>query len=431
MGATPPAREEFFELDCLRGLAISLVFAVHAEGIVSGAHGVPREPSLWRSFIYGGHTGPTLFFVLSAFLLSRPFLAEFRGGRRVDVRNYFIRRALRIMPLYATAVLVAILVTATSVEDVLQGLRYLVFLNAVPYTVAPISPFSLAWWTVATEVEFYLMLPLLALAARSRRGYRVARRVFVWCVVLYAFLAFDWLPLEDPTRFALAHSVIGRGPAFLAGILAAAFYDRWGSALRALCVRHHRRARLVGDLLLVGALWALGALLQWIVSSGSYVVMETAWPTWRIAEGFLWAVVLLLLVAVPMHVKPLLANRMWALLGVISYSIYLVHAPLLIYGKGLINGWFPDVMHGWTAASAAAMLALAALSLALASLTYRLIERPALRRKTAVALWMRTPAVAGSTVGSLPPVHPAAAAGDLAWLVSARQHHRPSPADEL
>ena len=114
-------REEFYEFDCLRGIAMCLVFAIHAEGIVRWAYTVPPDTSFWWSFIYGGHTAPTLFFVLSAFLLSRPFLAELRGGRRVNIENYFARRALRIMPLYVVAVLVAIVCTSATTTQALHA----------------------------------------------------------------------------------------------------------------------------------------------------------------------------------------------------------------------------------------------------------------------------------------------------------------------
>ena len=92
--AAEPARERSFhvpagirdarsyspELESLRGVACLLVFLFHASGTVdSGAQGVGPL----RAFVYAGHTGVTLFFVLSAFLLSRPFLAQARGGPRV------------------------------------------------------------------------------------------------------------------------------------------------------------------------------------------------------------------------------------------------------------------------------------------------------------------------------------------------------------
>lgn len=73
-----PRRENLRELDCLRGIAILLVFFHHADGMLTpklGAGGI--EMSALRSFVGGGHSGVSLFFVLSAFCLSLPL---FRPG---------------------------------------------------------------------------------------------------------------------------------------------------------------------------------------------------------------------------------------------------------------------------------------------------------------------------------------------------------------
>jgi len=202
------------------------------------------------------------------------------------------------------------------------------------------------------------------------------------------------------------------------------FYDRYGTALRNLGARHGWRARLVGDVLLVTTVLALGRLLQWNVTAGSYVQFETAWPVWRIPESMLWGMVLLLLVVVPMHVKPLVANRVSARLGVMSYSIYLVHTPLVLYWRDLINAWFPGVLRGWTPASATAVLALAAIVLTLASITYRLIERPAMQRKARVPLWASAFGVPAS-IAAVMPTLPAPT------MAEARLHHAPRRPDTL
>jgi peptidoglycan/LPS O-acetylase OafA/YrhL len=422
------SREDFLELDCLRGIAMCLVFGIHAEGIVNWMYRVPPDASLWRSFIYGGHTAPTLFFVLSAFLLSRPFLAELRGGRPVNVSNYFARRALRILPMYAAVVVVATLVTSRSAGDALQRLPYLVFGQAIPALLPPMDPFSGPWWTVATEVEFYLLLPLLALAARSRRGRVVAASFLLAYLGVYTALAFGWLRFSDWTQYGLAHSALGRGPSFLVGILAAVVYDRHGAKVRALGARHGWRARLAGDVLIVGTVLAIGALLQWNVTAGNYVDLERNWPVWRIAESFLWAAVMLLLITVPMHVKPLFANRAFAYVGVTSYSIYLLHTPVLLYGREVIRTWLPGTLAGWTPASATAIFVLACIVLALASITYRWIERPAMLRKLRLPLW--TPTLGAPTpapvVAAFSPVLPGNAA-----LAEARLHHAPPRTEQL
>src|SRR5262245_14576125 len=109
VGADHP---ELIEIDCLRGLAITLVLATHTLGTVYWLAPAPTEVPFWQVFGYAGRTGVTLFFVLSAFLLSRPFLARVHDGRPLGVRRYAIRRVLRIMPLYAASVVVAVVVTS-------------------------------------------------------------------------------------------------------------------------------------------------------------------------------------------------------------------------------------------------------------------------------------------------------------------------------
>jgi peptidoglycan/LPS O-acetylase OafA/YrhL len=88
------------ELESVRGIAILLVFAFHVDGFVRFPFSVAPSVPLSLAFVHAGFTGVDLFFVLSAFLLSLPFLAEGAGGRRVVVREYALRRALRILPLY-------------------------------------------------------------------------------------------------------------------------------------------------------------------------------------------------------------------------------------------------------------------------------------------------------------------------------------------
>jgi hypothetical protein len=128
-----------------------------------------------RAFVLAGHTGVSLFFVLSGFLLAGPFLAEAAGGARVARRAYAARRVLRVMPAYVAAVTVASIDCAIRPLEVLRGVPYLFFLESIPGMTTPLIPYSDVWWTLATEAQFYLTLPLLAWAWRAvRRRTRVA-----------------------------------------------------------------------------------------------------------------------------------------------------------------------------------------------------------------------------------------------------------------
>src|SRR5262249_28336594 len=155
-------------LESLRGIAILLVFTFHVHGFVlypsSTASNVVSVP---MAFVRAGHAGVDLFFVLSAFLLSRPFLADGLGGGGVRWVAYFGRRALRILPLYWTAVLVGTVLSASRPADLLRSVPHLLFLSWIPPLAAPLRRYSAVWWSLETEMQFYLLLPLLVVFLRT------------------------------------------------------------------------------------------------------------------------------------------------------------------------------------------------------------------------------------------------------------------------
>ena len=386
------ARPRFFEVECLRGLAISLVVAHHVHGLIywSQPQAIVALPWPIAASIVAGYTGVNLFFVLSGFLLSRPFLAEGQGGRVVSRGAYALRRALRVLPLYVVAVLVASIDVARRPLDVLDGAPYLLFLNAFSGVARRLEPHSDPWWSLATEAQFYLLLPFLPLVLRTPRGRRLGQVLLAAYVAVYAALSLHWLrPATLGGVLALAQSVVGRGPLFLAGIAAAMLYDRWVDGVARWAARHATGARLLGDIVLVAALAAVLTLLGW-AARVDYLTREAVWPLWHVPEAVLWAIVLLTLLLLPGSLKPLLANRAWAFIGLISYSLYLVHVPVIYYGRRfVIRNWrwiFPSYEGIWfwtrEAFVAASLIVLAAV--ALATITYLTIERPMLRLKSRV-----------------------------------------------
>jgi hypothetical protein len=184
------------EIESLRGIAIALVFLFHAD--VWSTFPFRSRTGSWPSpglgYVWSGHTGVTLFFILSGFLLSLPFLEEASGGRRVSWRQFYVRRALRILPLYYAAVVAGTVITARSLADLRRGVPYVAFLESKPGLTTPMPPFSGVWWSLATEVQFYALLPLVALAfGRSRRT-----TLCLLAVYGAAVLAISLRPVMDP-----------------------------------------------------------------------------------------------------------------------------------------------------------------------------------------------------------------------------------------
>jgi peptidoglycan/LPS O-acetylase OafA/YrhL len=113
--------------------------------------------------------GVTLFFVLSGFLLSRPwFLAAAAGRHAPSTRHYLWKRALRILPLYWVVVVVAMLVDPQNEDATWQDWVSQLTLTQL-YRPELLSSSLTQMWSLCTEVAFYLVLPLICLALTGWR----------------------------------------------------------------------------------------------------------------------------------------------------------------------------------------------------------------------------------------------------------------------
>jgi peptidoglycan/LPS O-acetylase OafA/YrhL len=149
-----------------------------------------------------GWTGVILFFALSGFLITGS-LWDSRGERRV-LRNFYLRRVLRIFPLYYAVVLIALLASVargTRLAELTPVLLYAGFLQNLPGCVTsallPISPLPLFHlWSLAVEEQFYILWPALVLLSRVRTR---ALNLSLWIVALSeVFRILTHLPVVPP-----------------------------------------------------------------------------------------------------------------------------------------------------------------------------------------------------------------------------------------
>ncbi len=369
------------ELESLRGWAILLVMLFHVDGFMLGPvrhNAMLTTASPLMAYVRAGNTGVNLFFALSGFLLSLPIFAAARSGRSFSLRRYAARRALRILPLYYTAVIVTGTLFVLYGSSLLGVLPYFFFLNALPGVGLQMMPYSLTWWSLATEVEFYFLLPLLVLGLRWRWG--GAALLVGFAAVYGAFVAGVYPSGGMRMVQTVGVSVIGRGPLFVAGIVAAWLFDRYGERLRAYLTQATWAKYGGADLALLVVLLLLGLLLRWGLTTGPLLVQQPPYHVWHVLEGILWSTVTLLLLLAPLRLKLLFANPVLEYLGLLSYSLYLLHVPILLRGLGYLREM--DVVEtGWSLSAVAIAFGLGLVCVAISALTYRFIERPFLVRK--------------------------------------------------
>lgn len=167
--STANEQKVFFpNLDGLRYVAFFAVFVQHALGLGLEPH-FPKSyvmNKLTNFLIWSGGSGVSLFFVLSGFLITYLLLKEYEKNGRIDVGAFYVRRTLRIWPLYFALVLFGLFVYAP-LEGFYQQLnsekwKYLFFAGnfACLQPGGNIHPISITW-SVAVEEQFYLVWPLL------------------------------------------------------------------------------------------------------------------------------------------------------------------------------------------------------------------------------------------------------------------------------
>ncbi len=364
------------ELESVRGIAICLVLIYHALPFAFSPK--PQQGLLTvfpLRFFYEGHSGVSLFLVLSAFLLSLPYWRHLTGGKHPEINKYYYRRALRILPLYYSVVLVAALVT----QDYSGSLRASVFLASG----MDVFPFSTVWWSLQAEVQFYFVLPLIGLMILNKRMHSLLWVLLCMYQATYFYFAFNSWPGVGGlvTQIKYSHSLFGRGVVFLPGLFAAGIYVLHGNRLK-VWLRDLKFMRYGGaDLLMLGPIIALDQILSYNVSGIGYFSAEINNHYYHVLEGIIWSVFLLCILLAPLRLKRLLCNRFFSGMGIISYSIYLIHYPILFFGFDAFKARYAQLLDTSETIRLFFTLLLIAVIIISSMFSYTVIEKPFLRRK--------------------------------------------------
>ena len=357
-------------LDGLRGVAVLLVYIFHYGGGL-------RSSTVWvRSFGYvtqAGWVGVELFFALSGFLITG-ILWDNRDQAQ-ELRNFFARRGLRILPVYYGAIglaLLASLAKGVTIARCRPDLVYVFFLQNLP----PLVPTALRYppplalnhlWSLAVEEQFYLLWPFLLLAASTRRR---ALQICLWTFGLSAafrLALFSLHPFADPAIVArwAPFLVTRAGGLGLGGALALSRRQLTSDRLHVMS-----QAGLIGGVVVFAGVGVLCRNLL-LVNRTQFVL---ALPAVEIAS-----VCLVALALQPGPWRKALCLRPLAALGRISYGFYVLHILL----EPVFDAVGRGVVHTSTGSTYQLVRLLAALpiSAAAAWLSFHFLELPLLRLK--------------------------------------------------
>jgi len=367
---SPPPRFEkvsFYrpELDSLRFVAFLGVLIFHAMPLSLDFYTGSGVPSLVGAAICGAVTsgafGVDLFFALSAFLITTLLLRERETNGRVDVRSFYIRRILRIWPLYFAFILFAVALQLV-VKSQHLGLPYVAgffllagnwiyVLYGLPHSIA------IPLWSISIEEQFYLTWPLIVRGVSRRRmaGFAVA-------VLVIATVARLALVLGRYPQAAIEYNTLARLDPIALGILLALGADRLPQFTDL-----QRLALAIGSVVtsvLVGTCCGLQPLDNSTVSPVGTIVRR---PLIALASTALLLAILGLR-------ANWIRNKSVLYLGKISYGLYVLHYLGLKIAFAVVQ---PVGPLGFVVRLAVGL----GITIMLAALSYKYLESPFLRLK--------------------------------------------------
>jgi peptidoglycan/LPS O-acetylase OafA/YrhL len=317
----------FKNLTGLRFIAAAMVIADHIEQ----ARSLYGLNNIWKlKGIYAlGDKAVTLFFVLSGFLITYLLLKEKSKTNTVSIKQFYIRRILRIWPLYYVIVCLALFILPQfsffywpEWSDYLHnsfGIKCLLFLFILPnvnQVIYPAIPFGNQLWSIGVEEQFYLFWPLII-------KYVKHAAFFLVCIVIGMPIIVNTLYFISNNRIHDNASLLNTVN-FLKQFLALTRIDCMAiGGLAAFCLFKQKKKLL--DFIYHPFVQAINILLLlYILITGFYAPFVS-----NLMHGIVFSILILNLAANPkclfsLEWKPL------DYLGQISYGIYMYH-PLCIF----------------------------------------------------------------------------------------------------
>ncbi|HUE98663.1 MAG TPA: acyltransferase family protein [Anaerolineales bacterium] len=341
-------------LDGIRAVAVMAVLFYHAN----------------HPWALGGFLGVETFFVLSGFLITSLLLAEWHSTGRINLKNFWLRRARRLLPavwllLFILPVLAILFARDTLPrlkEDIPAALFYITnwvyIVREVPYFESfGRPPLLQQLWSLAVEEQFYLLWPLILLVllrTLKNNRHRLLSATFVMIALASVWMAVLYSPAADPLR--VYYGTDTRAAGFLVGAMLAMIWSPWHAS------QSRASGRGIFETLGWGGLIALvilynrlnefqpflyrGGILVTALASACLIVGASSPTTW---------------------ISKILETPVLRWIGSRSYSIYLWHWPVFMLTRPGIDIQLPVLL---------IRVGQVAVTFILAELSYRWIEVP-------------------------------------------------------
>ncbi len=350
------------EIDGLRAIAVLGVLLFH----------------LRFDLLPGGFVGVDVFFVISGFLITRLIAAEFTESGSFSFSHFYMRRVKRLFPaLFVTLLLtlvVGVLVLPSAalerlglstVHSLLSISNFFFWSESGYFDVAASSKPLLHTWSLSVEEQFYLIWPisLIILLSFSSRLRWLSPSLFIACFfgaslyVAEAFYADASTAVFFLTPFRAYEFMLGAALVWLPSL--------------------PKGRQLPSELLQI-----LG--LSLIIYSMRHLTTSSSFPGMSALPATIGAA-LSIYAADARWSGLLLRNKVMVSVGLISYSLYLVHWPLIVYYEYLSN----------TIVGLSSGLLLGLSSLIAAAAMYQFVEKPFRRRASQNSAWLKQPSAVG------------------------------------
>ncbi len=353
------------ELDHVRGLAalwIAIYHCLHLMGHeiaygepFTGTPFLPQTLNPIYILFSQGHSAVALFMVVSGFIF-----AYGSFGREISYSSFIKNRMLRIYPLFLTLAAFSVCTTNAPV-DLVEIIRTIlpfgIMKGSTPVGI-PWTPFSAMFWSLMIECQFYLIFPILFMAAKKHGLYRVPLLMIATFVCLRLMASCFGANASDMAYY----SIVGRIDQFLIGMTAGCLYAQ----------------RLVPESTLRRAFFPTLLFTCAVICCYHMVGGQPSTRRWKCfmtpIEAAMWATFLLTYLEAAKRL-PAMVSQSLQWLGSISYSIFMLHVGIIwlvgrrhwYFRTGL--GLYEDVVINF-------VVLVLPLLLLLSSLTYMAIEKP-------------------------------------------------------